>query len=85
MLLEKGALVDEPNGAGITPLALAVNFWSPTMSDNQKEVAYQLLQYGAAVNQNTGSSEITGLQAAIIQLIRRRRASYCSLPPQTRS
>ena len=65
MLLEKGALVDEPNGAGNTPLAVAVNAWDPKMTEDQKEVAYQLLDNGAAVNQRIGSSGKLALHAAI--------------------
>ena len=65
MILEKGASVDEPNGAGVTPLGLAVGAWTSTMSEAQKEVAWQLLEYGAAVDQKIGSSKLTALQHAI--------------------
>ena len=65
MLLEKGALLNEPNGAGITPFALAVTGWNAKMTDDQKEVARQLLYRKAPVDQRIGSSESTALQLAI--------------------
>ena len=65
MLLEKGALVNEPNGAGITPLALAATEWNAKMTDDQKEVARQLLHRGAPVDQKIGSSESTVLHLAV--------------------
>ena len=65
MLLEKGAAVDEPNGAGITPFALAVTSWKPNMTDDQKEVARQLLFRGAAVDQRLGQARSTALQLAV--------------------
>ncbi|KAI9879715.1 MAG: hypothetical protein M1830_007500 [Pleopsidium flavum] len=66
MLLEKGAKVDEPNGAGATPFALATSSWNPSMTDNQKEVAELLLWHDARVNEKIGSAASTALHIAII-------------------
>ena len=67
MLLEKGADVNKPNGAGATPLALAVGSGGVNMTDNQKEVAASLLSRGAHVNEQIGASQNTALHGAIMQ------------------
>ena len=67
MLLEKGAEVNRPNGAGATPLALAVGSGGSNMTDNQKEVAASLLSHEAHVNEQTGASQNTALHSAIMQ------------------
>lgn len=51
MLLEKGAKVYEPNGAGVTPLALAAGSWGSAQSAYQLEVLEQLLYHAAKVDE----------------------------------
>ena len=71
MLLANSALVNEPNGAGSTPLALVVNSWGSAITEGQMavagrmEVAEQLLYAGAPVNQKIGSNGSTALHMAI--------------------
>ena len=65
MLLAKGASADKPNGAGVTPLGLAVGAWGSTMTKDDAEVAGQLLDRGAAVNQRIGSLGLTALHHAV--------------------
>ena len=65
MLLEKDANVNEPNGAGVAPFAMAVSSWSESMTDEQKEVAELLLYHGAKVDISVGSTGSTALQIAI--------------------
>lgn len=65
MLLEKEAMVNAPNGAGVTPFAMAASSWSETMTDEQKEVADHLLYHGADADIKVGSTGSTVLQIAI--------------------
>lgn len=51
MLLTRGALVNEPNGSGMTPLMLAANAWSLKMSSRQNQVLKFLLDAGVKVNE----------------------------------
>ena len=66
MLLEKGAKVNEPNGAGVTPLALAVGSWGTAKSAYRMEVLEQLLCHGAVVDERIGTPESTALHLAVI-------------------
>lgn len=66
MLLEKGAKVNEPNGAGVTPLAVAVGSWGSAKSAYRVEVLEQLLCHGAVVNERVGTIQSTALHLAII-------------------
>lgn len=65
MLLEKGAKVNEPNGAGVTPLALAACSWGTAKSAIQMEVLEQLLCHGAVVDEKIGTPENTALHLAV--------------------
>lgn len=65
MLLEKEATVKEPNGAGITPLAMAASGWKADMAEDQKVIAEMLLERGADVNEKIGSTGSTPLHMAI--------------------
>ncbi|MCJ1401469.1 hypothetical protein MMC11_004683 [Xylographa trunciseda] len=65
MLLETEAKVNEPNGAGVTPFAMAASSWSELMTNEQKEVVELLLYHGAHVNVKIGSTGSTALQIAI--------------------
>ena len=65
MLLEKGANVNEPNGADITPFAMAVSSWNDITTDEQKEVAELLLFWDAQVDTRIGSTRSTALHIAI--------------------
>ena len=51
MLLTRGALVNEPNASGSTPLMLAANGWSMRMAPSQNKVLEFLLDGGANVNE----------------------------------
>ena len=64
MLLAKGAVVDEPNGAGLTPMAIAASGWSTDMTDDQIEIAQLLLENGADINERIGTSASTLLRIA---------------------
>lgn len=66
MLLEKGAKVNEPNGAGVTPLALAAGSWGAAKSAYRVEVLEQLLCHGAVVDERIGTLQSTALHLAII-------------------
>lgn len=66
MLLEKGAKVNEPNGAGVTPLALAAGSWGSVKSAYRVEVLEQLLCHGAVVDERIGTLQSTALHLAII-------------------
>ena len=65
MLLEKKALVNEPNGAGLSPFAMAVASWSTEISEDQKEITRLLLKHDAAVDELIGASRSTALHTAI--------------------
>ena len=65
MLLEKEAKVNEPNGAGVTPFAMAASSWSGNMTEDQVEVSKLLLLYGANANEQIGGNRSPALQAAI--------------------
>lgn len=64
MLLAKGATVDKPNGAGLTPLAMAAAAWSADMNKDQVEVTRLLLESGADAHERIGSSGSTLLHTA---------------------
>lgn len=64
MLIHRGALVNEPNGAGITPLKLAATGWNDKVSDNQTEVLRFLLRGGVNVNELSGDQGFTALHTA---------------------
>lgn len=64
MLLAKEAAVNQPNGAGVTPLALAASAWNADMTEAQLEVTQLLLENGAAVHEPVGSSGNTLLHIA---------------------
>lgn len=64
MLLAKEAAVDKPNGAGLTPLAMAASGWNADMTEGQVEVTQLLLEKGADVNERIGSSGNTLLHTA---------------------
>lgn len=64
MLLEKKAAVNQPNGAGVTPIALAASAWNAEMTESQIEVTRLLLDHGAAVHDPVGSSGNTLLHIA---------------------
>ena len=66
MLLEKGATINEPNGAGITPLAMAASGWNVTLDDDQVELCKHLLLNGAKIKKHIGSTGSTALQIAIM-------------------
>ena len=53
MLLGRGAQIDKPNGAGMTPLMLAASRWSDKVSRNQTEVLKFLLKSGVNVNEKS--------------------------------
>ena len=86
MLLEKGAVVDEPNGAGDTPLALAINAWDKTMTEEQKKVAWQLLNRKATVGQSIGTAGNTALHTAIkhgiVDVVEELLGEYSASPKQ---
>lgn len=65
MLLEKGAIYGARNGAGQTPLALAISTWSREMTKDHKEVSRLLLARGADPNETFGASQSPALHSAI--------------------
>lgn len=64
MLIHRGALVNEPNGAGITPLKLTATGWNDKVSENQIEVLRVLLKGGVNVNELSGEQGFTALHTA---------------------
>ena len=66
MLLAAGATVNEPNGVGITPLAMVVSSWNEATDDDQVELCKHLLLHGVDVNQRIGSTGDTALQIAVL-------------------
>ena len=66
MLLAAGATVNEPNGAGITPLAMAASSWTKDKDDYQVELCKHLLLHGVDVNQRIGDTGSTALQIAVL-------------------
>lgn len=64
MLIYRGALVNKPNGAGITPLKLAATGWNEKVSDNQIEVLRFLLSGGVNINETSGDQGFTALHTA---------------------
>ena len=64
MLLTRGALVNEPNGSGLTPLMLAANAWTKRSTHNQTEVLKILLTHKANVNEQSGEHQRSALHLA---------------------
>ena len=57
--------MDKANGAGVTPFGLAVGAWNSNVKKDQTEIAWQLLNSGAPINQRIGSKGYTALHHAI--------------------
>lgn len=64
MLLTRGALVNEPNGSGLTPLMLAANAWTDKSTHSQTEVLKILLTHKANVNEQSGEHQRSALHLA---------------------
>ena len=64
MLLTRGALVNQPNGSGLTPLMLAANGWTNKATHNQTEVLKILLTNKANVNEQSGEHKRSALHLA---------------------
>ena len=64
MLLTRGALVNEPNGSGLTPLMLAANAWTNKSTHNETEVLKILLTHKANVNEQSGERQMSALHLA---------------------
>ena len=64
MLLTRGALVNEPNGSGLTPLMLAANAWTNKSTKNETEVLKILLIHKANVNERSGEHQRSALHLA---------------------
>lgn len=64
MLLTGGALVNEPNGSGRSPLMLAANAWTNKPTHNQTEVLKMLLIHKANVNEQSGEHQRSALHLA---------------------
>ncbi|OBT95560.1 hypothetical protein VE01_05901 [Pseudogymnoascus verrucosus] len=65
MLLEKNAPVDGENGAGLTPLQLAMGSWTATTNHDQLEILRLLLEKKANVNVKNTTDGRTPLHIAI--------------------
>ncbi|KAL5349345.1 hypothetical protein ACLOAV_005635 [Pseudogymnoascus australis] len=65
MLLEKNAPVDGKNGAGLTPLQLAMGSWTATTNHDQLEIMRLLLEKNANVNVKNVTDGRTPLHIAI--------------------
>ncbi|OBT78204.1 hypothetical protein VF21_02722 [Pseudogymnoascus sp. 05NY08] len=65
MLLEKNAPVDGENGAGLTPLQLAMGSWTATTNHDQLEILRLLLEKKANVNVKNVADGRTPLHIAI--------------------
>lgn len=67
MLIQKGSKVNEPNGAGTTPLRIAANNCKGKIGDNDFELLRYLLESGANVNETSGEDESSALHLAAVQ------------------
>ena len=65
MLLAKGALVNQPNGSGLTPLMLAANGWTHKATHDETQTLKMLLTNKANVNEQSGEHKSTALHLAI--------------------
>ncbi|KAL8701886.1 MAG: hypothetical protein Q9201_004672 [Fulgogasparrea decipioides] len=67
MLIHKGSRVNDPNGAGATPLRIAASSWKENPPDNDIELLKYLLEGGAKVNEASGDNQDTALHLAAAQ------------------
>ncbi|KAL8732934.1 MAG: hypothetical protein Q9181_003768 [Wetmoreana brouardii] len=67
MLIHKGSRVNDPNGAGATPLRIAARSWKENPPDNDIELLKYLLEGGAKVNEASGDNQDTALHLAAAQ------------------
>ncbi|KAI4176194.1 MAG: hypothetical protein LQ348_006052 [Seirophora lacunosa] len=67
MLIQKGSRVNDPNGAGTTPLRMAASSCKGEIWDNEFELLRYLLKSGADVNEKSGEDGDTALHLAAIQ------------------
>lgn len=67
MLIHKGSRVNEPNGAGTTPLRIAASSCKGKIADDDFELLRYLLESGANVNETSGEDGSTALHLAALQ------------------
>ncbi|KAL8962726.1 MAG: hypothetical protein Q9193_000913 [Seirophora villosa] len=67
MLIQKGSRVNDPNGAGKTPLRMAANSCKGEIGVNELELLRYLLESGAKVNKTSGEDRDTALHLAAVQ------------------
>ncbi|KAL9024905.1 MAG: hypothetical protein Q9196_006171 [Gyalolechia fulgens] len=67
MLIRKGSRINDPNGAGTTPLRIAASSCKGKIRDNDFELLRYLLESGANVNETSGEDRNTALHLAATQ------------------
>ncbi|KAL8907453.1 MAG: hypothetical protein Q9207_001423 [Kuettlingeria erythrocarpa] len=67
MLIKKGSRVNDPNGAGATPLRMAASNCKGKIGDSDFELLRYLLENGANVNETGGEDGNTALHLAAVQ------------------
>ena len=64
-VVRRGAEVNRPNGAGVTPLMLAANSWGEKATKDQIEILKILLKGGVNVQERNRDSQMSALDVAV--------------------